>query len=242
VKKSKAAIKNGCGDDVGYHNQNLEASVQRLVRGQTYKDLSTVWLTPTRGSLKVKVVSNWMAIQRPMNQKFFGPLFIEGDEVGNAYEKGFRMILDHPDLSKWRFILTCEEDNLPPADGLLRLYESIGDYDCVAGLYWTKGPGGQPMIYGNPNEMPRNFVPQKPVPDTVQHCNGLGQGFNLWKISSLRDKLKDMPRPWFKTVQEKNAAMTQDLFFFNNAASYGFKVACDTRVLVGHLADDGMVW
>jgi hypothetical protein len=226
-------------DHVGYHNANLEASINRLVRGQTYKDLSTIWITPTRGTLKPRVVSSWMALQKPMNQPFFGPIFVENDEVGCAYQKAFEMVLDHPDLSKWKYILTVEEDNLPPPEGLLRLYESIKDYDAVAGLYWTKGEGGQPMIYGDPRVMPRNFVPQKPIPETVQHCNGLGMGFNLYRI----EMFKKMPRPWFRTVQENNQGFTQDLWFYNNAGAAGFKFACDTRVKVGHLdVNTGMVW
>jgi hypothetical protein len=240
TQKNSPALSNG---DAGYHNANLEASCKRLVLGNTFNDLSTVWITPSTGSLKTKVVSNWMALQKPMNQPFYGPVFIEGDEVGNAYEKAFNMVLEHPELSKWKYILTVEHDNLPPSDGILKMYESIKDYDCVAGLYWTKGEGGQPMIYGNPDVMPRNFVPQLPKVDTLQHCNGLGMGFNLWKISSLKEKLKNLPKPWFKTVQEAGKAFTQDLFFYNNAACHGFKVACDTRIKVGHLdLSTGIVW
>lgn len=229
--------------DCGYHNQNLEKSISRLHRGRTYKDLSTVWVTVTRGKLPTKVVSSWMSMARPMNQPFYGPLFIENEEVGVAYQKAFDLVLEHPELSKWKYILTVEEDNLPPQDGLLKLYESIEQYDAVAGLYWTKGEGGQPMIYGDPNVMPRNFVPQLPQPDTIQHCNGLGMGFNLWRIDSFKTKLKDMPKPWFKTVQEQGKGFTQDLWFYNEAAKYGYKVACDTRVKVGHLdTASGMVW
>lgn len=229
-------------ENIGYHNENFTQSVERLHRGQTYRDLSTIWVTPSRGSLKCKVVSNWMGLQKPMNQPVIGPIFFENDEVGVAYQKAFDAILGDPNLSKFKYILSVEEDNLPPSDGLLKLYDSIKNYDCVAGLYWTKGENGQPMLYGDPSVMPRNFVPQVPKIDTVQHCNGLGMGFNLWKIDSFRTKLKDMPKPWFKTVQDKTSSFTQDLWFFNEAAKYGYKVACDTKVKVGHLADDGMVW
>lgn len=231
-------------DDVGLHNGQIDKTIERVREGNTYRDLSTIWITPTRGTLKPRVVSAWMAMIRPMNQPFLGPLFIEHAEVGDAYQKSFEMILDNPELSKWKYILTVEEDNLPPQDGVMKLYESIEEgYDCVAGLYWTKGEGGQPMIYGNPAVMPRNFVPQIPQPDTLQHCNGLGMGFNLWRIDSFKGKLKGMPRPWFRTVQEKNAQFTQDLWFYNEAAKFGYKVACDTRVKVGHLdVNTGIVW
>jgi len=230
-------------NDVGIHNGQMDNSVARLIKGNTYKDLSTIWITPTRGVLKPRVVSSWMALMKPMNQPFIGPLFVEQDEVGIAYQKMFDMILDNPELSKWKYILSVEEDNLPPSDGLMKLYESIEEgYDCVAGLYWTKGEAGQPMIYGNPAVMPRNFVPQVPQPDSLQHCNGLGMGFNLWRIESFKTKLKDMPKPWFKTVQEKGAQFTQDLFFYNEAGKYGYKVACNTACKVGHLDNAGIVW
>lgn len=245
MPKKKLTMADLLPESVGYHNKNLDATVQRLVRGNTYRNLSTVWLTPSTGWLRPKVVSNWMNLMRPMNQNVLGPVFLDGDEVGNAYEKGFRMVLDHPELSKFTYILTCEHDNLPPSDGLLKLYEDIGDYDCVAGLYFTKGEAGQPMIYGNVKEMPINFIPQIPQPDTVQQCRGLGMGFNLWKTASLKNKLKSLPRPWFKTVQEIGKGYTQDLWFYQEAAKFGFKVACSTRVKVGHLdttTADGMVW
>lgn len=229
-------------DGYGWHNQHLDQSIARLHRGQSYRDLSTIWLTPTRGALKPKVVSSWMALMRPMNQPFVGPLFYENDEVGVAYQAAFEAVLAHPELSKWKYILTVEEDNMPPTDGLLKLYENIDKYDCVAGLYWTKGEAGQPMLYGDPTILPRNFVPQVPRPDTIQPCNGLGMGFNLWKISSFTRILRDLPKPWFRTVQEPGKGFTQDLWFYNNAAAFGFKCACDTRVKVGHLAADGMVW
>lgn len=86
--------------EVGYHNANLDASVQRLVKGGSYKNQSTIWITPTRGQLKPKIVASWMAIQKPMNQPFFGPIFMEGMEVGEAYQKAFEMVLDNAELSK----------------------------------------------------------------------------------------------------------------------------------------------
>ena len=229
-------------NDSGWHNQNLERSIERIQKGQTYKNLSTIWVTVTRGTLKCKVVSNWMSLIKPMNQPFFGPIFIENEEVGTGYQKAFEMILDHPELSKWRYIFTCEEDNLPTQDCLLKMYESIEKYDCIGALYWTKGENGQPMIYGDPAVMPKNFVPQIPKLDTIQPCNGLGMGCNLFKISSFKTKLKDMPKPWFKTIQEPGRGFTQDLWFYQEAAKYGYKVACDTRIKCGHLADDGTVW
>lgn len=230
--------------EVGRHNADLAGARARLTKAQSYRDLGTVILCPTRGRLYPRVVSSWMALMRPMNQKCVGPIFLSGMEVGEAYNAGVRMVLDSPELSTWPYILTLEEDNIPPADGLLKLYESIEGYDAVGGLYWTKGPGGQPMIYGDPGVMPRNFVPQLPQPNAVQPCNGLGMGFTLFRTALFRR----LPAPWFKTVQEVvpgqgARSFTQDLFFFNNACGEGARFASDNRVTVGHYdPTEDLVW
>lgn len=224
-------------------NNKLEKSIKRLEQSQTYKDLSTIIICPTRGQVPAKVVQSWMGMIRPMNQKVIGPLFAIGMEVGEAYNSMIQMILDNPELSKWKYILTIEEDNMPPADGLMKLYEAIegkvdgNKYDVVQGLYWTKGEAGQPMIYGNPAEVPLNFIPQLPIPDTIQRCNGLGMGFNLYRIDMFKDK--NLRKPWFKTLNQLTPgvgvqAYTQDLYFYEDAGKHGYRFACDNRVLVGH--------
>jgi hypothetical protein len=222
--------------DVGVHNKDLDVSADRLEKSKSYRDLSTIIICPTRGQIPARVVQSWMGLMRPMNQKVIGPLFAIGMEVGQAYTSMIEMILAHPDLSQYKYILTIEEDNMPPADGLLKLYENMDKYDVIQGLYWTKGEGGQPMIYGDPNVMPKNFIPQVPRAGEVQHCNGLGMGFNLFKLDIFKNP--NIEKPWFKTVQEVVSggarAYTQDLFFFEKAAKEGYKFACDNRVKVGH--------
>ncbi|MBI4032758.1 hypothetical protein HY374_03570, partial [Candidatus Berkelbacteria bacterium] len=191
--------------DYGAHNADLNRSRDRLIRGSSYKDLSTICVIPTRGLIHARVVQSWMGLLPMMNQKFVR-VFVSGMEVGEAYSAAVEMILANPELSKWKYMLTLEEDNIPPPDGLLKLYESIEGgvdgkkYDVVGGLYWTKGQGGQPMIYGEPNVMPRNFIPQPPKMDTLQPCNGLGMGFTLFRIAIFKDQM--LIRPFFKTVSE----------------------------------------
>ena len=226
--------------DIGWHNQNFDATRERLLKGGSYKDLSTVWFCATRDSiLHTRVVSAFVGLQRPMNQPCVGPIFLNNMEVGDAYNQAVEMVLGNPELAKFKYFLTIEADNLPPSDGLIKLYEAIQTYDGVGGLYYTKGEMGQPMIYGDPKVMPRNFVPQVPQADMIQHCNGLGMGFNLFRI----EMFKKMPKPWFRSVQEKDKQFSQDLWFYNNAGAAGFKFACDTRVKVGHFdAANNMVW
>ena len=214
----------------GAHNADLAKSAARIVKSNSFRDLSTVWVTPSpNGQLDAQVVfGSWLMLSMPMNQKVCR-LAIANAEVGEAYEAAVDMILR--DDIKWKYMLTVEHDNLPPRDGLLKLYESIDQYDAVGGLYWMKGENGTPMIYGDPAE-PFTYYPQAPKPDALQPCNGLGMGFTLFNVEMFRK----IPKPWFKTrVDAKLGDYSQDLYFFHKAAAAGFKFACDTRVKVGHL-------
>ncbi len=224
--------------EVGRQNKDLLKSNERLSASQSYKDLSTVIVCPTRGgrSLCPRFVSAITGLMRPMNQRVYGPIYMSGMEVGHAFNAAIEIILANEALCKFKYMLTVEDDNIPPPDGLIKLYEGIEKFDAVGGLYWTKGDCGQPMIYGNPNEMPLNFIPQLVQPNTIQRCNGLGMGFTLFRMSIF----KKLEKPWFVTKQDWNpnggsASFTQDLYAFNNMAKLGMKVACDTRVKVGHL-------
>lgn len=228
----------------GAHNSELIKSVERLEKGKAYRDLSTIIVIPTRGQINCRVVQSWWSIITPMNQRVI-KVFASGFEVGDAYENMFEMIINHPDLSKWKYVLTLEEDNMPAPDGLLKLYENIEKFAVIGGLYWTKGEGGQPMIYGEGKDGDLHFRPQPPVKD-IQECDGLGMGFTLFNLDIFRDQ--KLARPWFKTCQDWDPGigakvMTQDLYFFEKIRKLGYKVACDTRVKVGHLdVNTGVVW
>lgn len=239
----------------GWNNADIERTITRLKKGKQYKDVSTVLVVPTRDKIAARVVENWMGLMTPMNGRFVR-MFVSGMEVGDAYEIAVETILGHPILKDFKYMLTLEEDNMPPPDGLLKLYESICDcarpchdhFAQVAGLYYTKGEMGQPMIYGDPKNPMQvmGFQPQVPRPDTLQECNGTGMGFTLFHMGLFKDK--KVTKPWFKTVQaysrENGAAQgTQDLWFMGNIRRLGYRIASDNRVKVGHYDFDlNMVW
>lgn len=221
-------------DSIGRNNQNLEDTIKRVEESKMYEDLSTIIICPTRGVFPTRVVQSWMKLLKPMNQKVAGPIFAESMKVDVAYETLFEYILSNDHLNKYKYVLTIEEDNLPPVDGLLNLYKNMDKYDVVGGLYWGKGENGFPMIFGDPS-IEGDFKPLKPEINTVQEANGLGMGFNLFKL----DMFRKLPKPWFKTSEgiTENGdveSMTQDLYFYRHAKKHGYKFACDTSILVGH--------
>jgi hypothetical protein len=56
-------------------------------------------------------------------------------------------------------------------------------------------------------------------------------------------KDKKLRKPWFKTQAGAEGVGTQDLYFWNDARSHGYRCAIDCSVLVGHYdAHTGIVW
>tara|TARA_R110000868_G_scaffold153001_2_gene378279 strand:+ start:179 stop:904 length:726 start_codon:yes stop_codon:yes gene_type:complete len=233
--------------DFGRHNADLQASAERLARQGSYKDHSTIIIIPALDAVPTKVVASWWNMLTPPNQKVF-KLFTANMEVGAAYSSTIEMILANEELAKFKYILTMEHDNAPQADGLVKLLERIdahSELSTIGGLYWTKGEGGVPQIWGNPKEA-LNFKPQAPVPGELVECCGTGMGFNLFRLDMFKDTR--LRRPWFKTqceiVPNKGAATyTQDLYFWEDARKYGYRCAIDCSVLVGHYdSQNDIMW
>jgi hypothetical protein len=227
--------------DYGKHNAELEASAMRIADSAAWKRLDTVMLIPASGSIPTKVVMSWMNLYGPPNNSLFRmPTIGTIDmEVGEAFSQSIEFILNHPDLSKYKYLLTVEHDNAPPPDGLIKLQrymEAHPEYDCIGGLYWTKGPEGVPQCWGDPRDPVPNYRPQTPVPGQLMEVQGTGMGFNLWRLDMFKDP--DLQKPFFKTQVEGGIA-TQDLAFWSKARPLGYRCAIACDVLVGHYDLEG---
>lgn len=219
--------------DYGKHNQMMDEAIKRLDASGVYKDLSTIVLIPALGPIPPKVVSSWINLMPAPNQKLYR-MFIMGMEIGEAYSQAIENILGHPDLSKFKYILTIEVDNVPSPDGLIKLLgdmEAHPEYACIGGLYWTKGPDGVPQIWGDVHSTELNFIPQPPRAGQIVECCGTGMGFNLFRLDMFKDSR--LRKPWFKTLTD-GGVMTQDLYFWQDARKHGYRCAIDCDVLVGH--------
>lgn len=226
--------------DGGKHNSELAESSRRILQGNSWKKQRTVMLIPAGATIPTKVYLAHCALIFPPNQAVYRMAAI-GMEVGEAFSNAIDQIITTPGLSEWEYILTVEHDNIPPCDGVVRLIaqlEQHPEYACVGGLYWTKGPGGVPQIWGDPKDPVLNFRPQPPDPNGgLVECCGTGMGFNVWRMSMFKDpKLR---RPWFKTIADKTGCGTQDLYFWSDARKHGYRCAIDCSVLVGHYDLEG---
>jgi hypothetical protein len=116
--------------------------------------------------------------------------------------------------------------------------EAHPELSCIGGLYWTKGPGGVPQIWGDPKDPVTNFRPLAPDPNGgLIECCGTGMGFNLWRLQMFRDER--LRRPWFKTICGTEGIGTQDLYFWADARKYNYRCAIDCSVKVGHYDFEG---
>lgn len=228
-------------------------SFKAMPQGDTFKDLSTICIIPIPGPKTEKKFLNckkcktkneyqswsfsglhpifveaYKRLIRPMNVPFL-EMMPSGYEVGDAYTKAIEMILANPQLSKFKFILTIEYDNIipfiPNTQGpLMMLYETMEKgFDVVGGLYWTKGNPSMPLIYGDPKEGRKEaagmfkviFPSKKPKPKgwkpgkivsgewhdgDIVSCNGSGMGFTLFKLDIFKDTR--FKKPWFQTVND----------------------------------------
>lgn len=239
---------------------------------KVYRDATVCWVMPTRGSVQIEVLHAILSLQWPMNQNHTPLLTLKGMEVGEAYEQLFEMCLDKEVttrtsgmkfaeyLDKMGFVLTSEEDNLPPPNGINELFRAIytcvdcgGEIqqagwvcaaghrglDAVSGLYWTKDIPAMPMAYGDPKEPGLDFAPVDVTAaieaGSVVEVNGIAMGFTLYR----KEMFAKVSRPWFATEQ----GVTQDLYFCKKAkeqAGARFAVHCGVRV--GHINADGELY
>lgn len=225
------------GQEYGVHNQNLAESSTRILEGGSWKKQRTIMLIPAGKTIPTKVYLSHCSLAFPPNQQSFRMAAI-GMEVGEAFSNSIQDILNHPELSQWEYLLTIEHDNIPPADGVVRLIhkmEQHPEFACIGGLYWTKGEGGVPQIWGDPKDPQINFRPQPPDPNGgLVECCGTGMGFNLWRLSMFKDER--LRKPWFKTLNgsEGEGISTQDLYFWSDARKYGYRCAIACDIIVGH--------
>lgn len=232
-------------DDV---ERNLCASFDRIqvIHKSTYDDASTVIVAPTRGSIHWKIVQSWQQLIAPMNQKR-AFLLCAGAEVGDAYNTMVANVLAHPDLSRWRYLMCLEDDNIVPPDAHIRLLEAMRDNpdaDGVGGIYFTKGDEGLPLALGDATKFvetgildfaPVDLAPALASQQRYVEVNGLPQGCTLFKMELFRY----VPAPWFQSFSDMTpygaASFTQDLKFADRARRLGKRFFIDMRVRVGHL-------
>ncbi len=216
---------------------------RRFPKSGHWRRQRIVVIIPAGAAIPAKVALAHWALIFPPNQPVVR-LLAQGYEVGEAYSQTLTAVLAHPELSQWEYVLTIEHDNVPPPDGVLQLLARMHqhpEFAAISGLYYTKGEGGVPQIWGDPTDPVLNFRPQRPQPGQLVECCGIGMGFALWRLAIFKDER--LPKPWFQTKAGPDGVGTQDLMFWQQARALGYRCAVDCAVLVGHYdADADQIW
>jgi len=228
-------------DFAGFHNGQFDEGRSRVLEGGTWKRQRIVMVMPAGGSIPSKVALALWNLSMPPNNPNMKILAI-GMEVGEAYSNAIEGILAEPALTDWEYVLFVEHDNLPRPNSLLKLLARMDKHPelhAISGLYFQKGEGGWPQIWGDPKDPVPNFRPQPPVNGELVECCGIGMGFGLYRLSMFRDER--LPRPLFQT--HDYPMRSQDLFFWEHARPLGYRCAVDCDVRVGHMDPaTGVIW
>ena len=235
-----------------------------FIKGNTYKNFSTLIVIATRGKSTTKgkcpkcdecvevehwsgfhpwIVESWKRLLKPMNVPIL-EMIISGQEVAEAYNQAINQLLNNNTLKDFKYVLFMEDDVIIPYipntyGPLIELYKHLETYDVASGLYWTKGEPSLPLIYGNGDI-------EEPIPfginlnwenGEIVNVNGTGMGFTLMKRSIFEDTR--LEKPYFKSLNEMSEgstiSMTQDLYFYRKIKKLGYKICVDTSIKCGHL-------
>lgn len=218
-------------------NGALEGPSQMLeVEGPKYENLSVVSIVPTRGMVHCLAAQSWCNLQYPINHKHKGPMFVKGMQVDVAYEGGIGQIV--ASMPDYPFILTMEDDCAVPSLALVTIIRAMQEnpqYDAVSALYCRKEEGGAPHVYGHPDKPGDWSLLDVRDQDGLVECNAIPMGFTVYR----RSIFEDIPRPWFKNVQEiedgNTVRISQDLFFCRKAREFGKRFAVHCGVKLAHI-------
>lgn len=239
-------------DFSGAHGKRIEVAENKIIKNQ-YADQSILALVPTRtfqAGLSPKWVAAANSLMKPMNQKFAGPGFICGMEVGEAYNTAVQMVTQDEKYRTFKYLLTWEDDVIPEPDALVEMLSVAveTDADVVCALYWSKGPAGFPMVYGDISE-PINFRVMHPNEERYRWCYGTGMGFTLFKTDQFEKYFPGQTDEWFKTSavfdedKREIRAYTQDLYYMEKLIRAGGKICVAQEARCGHYdAKEDVLW
>lgn len=143
--------------------------------------------------------------------------------IGYSVDHARNLLAEYALNKDFDRILWIDSDMTFEPDLLERLSEDMEDWDAVSGLYFKRTFPTEPVIYKKVNEGLAD--PFLDYPDGLFPIEGCGFGGILMKT----DLIKDMTEPPFKPFMN----LSEDLSFCMRIR--GKKLACDSRVKLGHI-------
>ncbi len=138
--------------------------------------------------------------------------------VYTAREEAVKAFLE----GEYDALLFVDSDMVVPADLLTRLIKA--DKDIVSALAFRRTPGYEPCIFKECNEQDAKFYLD--YPKGLTEIQGVGMACTLIK----QKVFETVPEPWYFP----HKILGEDLSFCVRARKAGFKIFCDTELIVGH--------
>jgi predicted SAM-dependent methyltransferase len=157
---------------------------------------------------------------------------------GQPVDKARQMFAEEAVRLGTKYLFFLGEDNVAPPYAIPQLIYSMEQSDAavVAGIYNHKGKPHNPMIFrGNGAGCYWDWRVGE-----LFEITGCGMDCTLIRV----EVLKDLPKPWFKTIDDitpaynaipSGSSWTEDLFFTKLLTDAGHKIYADAQVLCDHL-------
>ena len=179
----------------------------------------------TLGTIPVEFLNAMLTLQSPMNSQVYY-MATKGMEIGVAR---CSIVADVLAMSKPpTYILWLSDDDLPPADGLIKLWMEAENnkWDVITSLVHLKSDPPEQVLVALEEDWEDG--------DVVTALIG-NMGFALTRT----DLFRRIEPPWFKTGFTTNgqtmSGFTEDTWFFDRCEKIDAKVAVHTGVKSGHL-------
>lgn len=138
-----------------------------------------------------------------------------------------------------KYLFFIDEDVTPPGHAIRQLIYHLEHFPkaaIAAGIYCHKSEPPMPMVFRGNGHGPYWQWKAGEVFD----CSGVGMGCALIRVEAL----KDIPQPWFKTVDSVDSFIegiphgemwTEDLYFCDKVTKAGFMILADGGILPNHM-------
>ena len=130
-------------------------------------------------------------------------------------------------------VLWIDSDMVFDEDLMIRLGEDLDDgWDMVCGIYFKRELPVTPVIYSDINAEERRTRVYTDYPkDALFAINGCGFGAVMTTVKLL----DDVRMSWGGAMFDPLPGLSEDLSFCYRAGKLGARIACDSRIHVGHV-------
>ena len=199
--------------------------------------LNMVFGIPFSGrSLPPEIMLAFHGISMPMNTNM-----INMTTKGIAIDLARNQFAEAAVKENAKYLLFWDEDVIVPPQSYRELIYKMNHYPdaaVISGVYCLKAEPAEPLVFVGGNG--RGAYWDWKIGEFFE-CSGVGMGCAVIRVEAL----KDIPKPWFKTVNDYSKTLdgipnfesfTEDLWFCDQIAkTKKWKVYCDSSILCAHV-------